>query len=97
MTLNLKVKVNYHSETDPVGNPNFPFKIGDTVEFTLKDKPEINLSTNKRIIIYQGEITTDGKNDFLGADIKCYEEEGKYFNMNGKEITLPPHDYPNSI
>ncbi|WP_325390154.1 hypothetical protein [Desulfitobacterium sp.] len=93
--LNLKVEFNYHSETDPVRG-DFPFKIGEVVEFTLKDKPKIALSNNKRIIIYQGQITTDGKNDFLGADIKYYEEKGKYFDMTGKEINLPPHDYPSS-
>lgn len=95
--LNLKVEVNYHSETDSIGSLDFPFKIGEVVEFTLKYKPEISLSNNKRIIIYEGQITTDGKNDFLGADIKYYEEEGKYFNMTGKEINLPPQDYPISL
>jgi hypothetical protein len=95
--LNLKVEFNFHSETDPVGSPDYPFKIGNVVEFTLKDKPKVNLSDNERIIVYQGQVTTDGKNDFLGADIKYYEKQGKYFDINGKEIIVPPQDYPSSL
>lgn len=95
--LNLKVEFNFHSETDPVGSLDYPFKIGNVVEFTLKDKPKVNISNNERIIIYQGQVTTDGKNDFLGADIKYYEEQGKYFDKNGKEIILPPQDYPSRL
>ncbi len=41
-----------------------------------------------RIIIYQAQVTANGKDNFLGADIKYYEEKGKYFDMNGKEINL---------
>lgn len=95
--LNLKVELNYHSGTDPVDRSDYPFKIGEVVEFMLKDKPKINLSNNKRVIIYQCQITTDGKNDFLGADIRYYENEGKYFDMNGNVANLPPEDYPSSM
>lgn len=95
--LNLKVEVNYHSKADPVESLNFPFKIGNVVEFVLKDKPKINLSNGKRIIIYQGQITTNEKDNFLGANIKYYEYKHEYFDMNGKKVTLPPKDYPNSL
>lgn len=95
--LNLKVEFNYHSGTDAVDNSDYPFKVGTTEEFVLKNKPEVNFSDNDRIIIYEGQVTADGKSDFSGADIKYYEKQGKYFDMNGKEIMLPPKDYPNSL
>ena len=91
------MEYNYHSGTDPVESLDYPFKIGDIVEFKLKYKPEISLSNNQRIIIYQGQITTDGKKYFLGADVKYYEEKGEFFDMTGKEINLPPQDYPSSL
>lgn len=95
--LNLKVEVNYHNETDPIDSIDFPFKIGDVVEFTLKEKPKINFKNFERIIIYQGLITTNGKDSFLGASIKYYKDKDKYLDMNGKEITLPPQDYTNRL
>ncbi|MDF2881795.1 MAG: hypothetical protein K0R54_2352 [Clostridiaceae bacterium] len=95
--LNLKVEFNYKAGTDAVDNLDYPFKVGTTAEFVLKNKPKVNLSTNDRIIIYEGQVTADGKSDFLGADIKYYEKQGKYFDMNGMEIKLPPQDYPNSL
>lgn len=95
--LSLKVEVNYHGGTDPVDNKDYPFKVGEVVRFVLKNKPKINISNYKRVIIYQGQITTNGKDDFLGAEIKYFEKKSKYFDMNGKAIGLPPHDYPNSL
>lgn len=96
-TLNIKIEFNYHNQADPVDSSDYPFKTGDAVEFVLKDKPKVNLSNGDRIIIYEGQATKDGKNDFLGADIKYYEKQGKYFDMDGNEINLPPQDYPSSL
>jgi hypothetical protein len=95
--LSLKVEVNYHSGTDPLDDKNSPFIIGQVVKFVLKNKPQIDISKNERVIIYQAQITTNGKDNFLGADIKYYENKGKFFDINGKEIYLPPQDYPSGI
>lgn len=94
MILNLKVEINYHSSTDPVDSSEFPFKIGQVVEFILKDEPKIDLNKIKRVIIYERQVTTDGKDNFLGAAVKYYEINGKYFDLNGKPISLPPEEYP---
>lgn len=95
--LSLNVEINFHSDTDPVDDINYPFKTGEVVKFVLKNKPEIDLKNSSRVIIYEGQVTTNGKDSFLGADIKYYEDNGKYYDTNGKEISLPPKDYESGL
>ena len=94
--LNLKVEINYHSSTDPVDSSDFPFKIGQVVEFILKDEPKIDLNKIKRVIIYESQVTSDGKDNFLGAAVKYYEIYGKFIDLDGNQTNLPPQEYPNS-
>jgi Antirepressor regulating drug resistance, predicted signal transduction N-terminal membrane component len=93
----LNVEINFHSDTDPVDDKNYPFKTGEVVKFVLKNKPEIDLGNNSRVVIYEGQVTSNGKDDFLGADIKYYEDKGKFYDMSSKEISLPPTDYPSGL
>ncbi|MDV3426516.1 MAG: M56 family metallopeptidase, partial [Bacillota bacterium] len=95
--LSLNVEINFHSDTDPVDDKNYPFKTGEVVKFVLKNKPEINLENNSRVVIYEGQVTINGKDDFLGADIKYYEEKGKFYDMSSKEISMPPKDYDTGL
>jgi len=95
--LSLNVEINFHSDTDSVGDKNYPFKTGEVVKFVLKNKPEIDLGNNSRVVIYEGQVTVNGKDDFLGADIKYYEDKGKFYDMSSKEISMPPKDYDSGI
>jgi hypothetical protein len=88
--LNLEIEKNYHDGTDPVDTTDYPFKIGDVVEFYLNGQPKIDLGKIKRIIVYESDFTTNGNDTFLGASIKYYERDGKFFDMEGKQISLPP-------
>ncbi|WP_407310363.1 hypothetical protein [Desulfosporosinus sp. SB140] len=97
ITLSLRVEVSYHNGTDPIEDPDFPFKRGQIVEFIIKDRPPMDLSKFKRVIIYEGQVTTDGINDFLGAVVKYYEQDSNFFDLNGKQIKLPLEDYPQTI
>ena len=90
------MEINYHSKTDPIGNDDFPFKIGQNVEFVLKEQPKIDFQKIKKVIVYEGQVTSNGKDSFLGAVIKYYEVDGKFYDMSGNQISLPPEDYPNN-
>ncbi|MHB1125728.1 MAG: hypothetical protein ACYC2T_02045 [Bacillota bacterium] len=91
--LTLKVEVNYHNGTDPVNTPDFPFNRGQVVDFYLKDNPRLDFKQVKRVIVYEGKITTDPGTDFLGAVIRYYEKDGNFFDLDGKQVSLPPQDY----
>ncbi|MHB1421333.1 MAG: hypothetical protein ACYCX4_17425 [Bacillota bacterium] len=91
--LTLKVEVNYHNSTDPVNSPDLPFNRGQVVEFYLKDNPRLDFKQVKRVIVYEGKITTGPGTDFLGAVIRYYEKDGDFFDLDGKQVSLPPEDY----
>lgn len=95
--LRLKIEKDYHTGTDPIDNQNYPFKIGSVIDFYLKDQPKFNFSKNKRIIIYESDVTTNGHDRFLGASIKYYEKNGKFFDLADKQINLPSTQYPNTL
>ncbi|MFA6941218.1 MAG: hypothetical protein WCQ54_09605 [Clostridiaceae bacterium] len=95
--LSLKIEKNFHDGTDPVGNPDYPFKIGQVVELFLNSQPKIDLAKIKRVIVYESDVTADDNDSFVGASIKYYESDGKFFDMDGKQISLPPTQYPNTF
>lgn len=94
--LNLKVEVNFHDTADPVDNEDFLFKVGEAASFILKSTPSIGISNGRRIVIYEGQVSANNKDNFIGAEIRYYEDDNKFYDLNKREITLPPKDYPNS-
>jgi hypothetical protein len=89
LILSLKIEKNFHDGTDPVGSPDYPFKIGKVIEFFLEKQPNIDLTKIKRVIVYESDVTTNRNNSFLGAIIKYYEFEGKFYDLTGLRINLP--------
>lgn len=94
--LSLNAEINFHSDTDPVDDINYPFKTGEVVKFVLKNKPEIDLKNSSRVVIYEAQVT-NGKDSFLGAEIKYYENKGKFYDMSSREISMPPKDYESGL
>lgn len=92
--LHLKIEKDYHDRTDPVDTPDFPFKPRSIVEFYINSQPKMDLNKIKRVILYECDVTTNQNDCFLAANIKYYESHGKFYDMNGKQISLPPTDYP---
>lgn len=95
--LRLEVEKNYHDGTDPVGDPDYPFRVREVAELFLNNQPKIDLAKIKRVIVYESDVTADGNDSFAGASIKYYESDGKFFDMDGKQISLPPTQYPNNF
>lgn len=87
-TLTLKVERKYHSEADPIDNPNLPFQKDEVVQIVLKEAPKIELAENTRVIILGSQVTS-GKKTFYGGDILYFEKSKKYYDMNGEEAVLP--------
>ena len=93
--LSLKIEKNYQS--GPVDSEDYPFIIGETVEFYLNHQPEIDLKKMKRVILYESDVTSGDGDCFLAASIKYYEKDGKFIDMDGNQISLPPTEYPQSL
>jgi dienelactone hydrolase len=94
--LSLKVIKNYHSGTDPVDNPDSPFPVGTTQSFILQKYAEKDLSAGAEIVVYDCGVSLKSNPDqqFIGAAVLYYEKGGKYYDVNGKEASLPPADDP---
>ncbi|MFL0245553.1 hypothetical protein [Candidatus Clostridium stratigraminis] len=95
--LNLKVEKNYHDGTDPIGDEDFPFKRGTIAEFYINSQPEIDLTKIKSVIIYESDAAIDGNASILAASIKYYKIHGIFVDKDGKQISLPPTEYQNTL
>lgn len=95
--IKIKVDTCYHSGTDPVTAADYPFKPGQEKSFLLIKKPEINLQTGQKVILYEGQFTSENKAEFSGARVKYYEKGGNFYDMNGRKAKLPPEDYPDTL
>lgn len=96
-SIRIKVETCYHSSTDPVTASDSPFKAGTEIDFSLITRPGINLHIGQKVVLYEGQFTTKDNADFLGAKVKFYEEDGKFIDTDGKEVNLPPVDYPDTL
>ena len=95
-TLSLKITKNYHSDTDPVDDPDSPFSVGTTQSFTLQTDSEETLREGADVVIYDCNVSpqSDPDKQFAGAVVLYYKKDGKYVDGNGKEAGMPPEDYP---
>lgn len=95
-TLSLKISKNYHNGTDPIDDPDAPFSIGTTQSFTLQTYSEDALQTGAEVVIYGCNVSpeSDQNEQFAGAAVLYYKENGTYVDGNGKEVSMPPVSYP---
>lgn len=94
--LKLKIITNYHSGTDPLNSPDDPFKIGGTEEFILQKLPKTALTVGEDIVLYEADVypLSGSMDQFKGALVRYYKQNGKYVDLNGKAAAMPPEDYP---
>ncbi|MBP0726289.1 hypothetical protein J5Y03_14100 [Bacillus sp. RG28] len=88
--LKIVVEKTFHSKSDGVKSP---YKNGETYSFLLKSLPNINLK-QKNIIIYGGQVTSNGHDSFMGTKIVCYELNKTFVDLHGKIVLLPQKEYP---
>jgi len=95
--LSLKIITNYHSGADPIDNPNYPFELGSTQEFILKQMPSVSLEIGTDVVVYQADfiLSSDDTQSFLGAAILYYKSGDQYVDMQNNVATMPPQDDPN--
>jgi len=88
--LKLVVVKTFHSKSDGVKSP---YRNGQIYSFVLKSLPNIHLK-QKTIIIYGGQMTSNGHDSFMGAKIVYYRLNKIFVDLNGKRVLLPPKEYP---
>lgn len=95
-TLSLQVTKNFHSDADPIDDPDAPFSVGTTQSFTLQMYSTEALQKEADIVIYDCDVSpeSDQNTQFIGAVVLFYERDGKYVDGNEKEFSMPPTDYP---
>jgi hypothetical protein len=101
IVITLQVDRNYHSDTDPIQLPDYPFKNGEVVKVMLKTIPKIDFNSVSKVIVLQSQALQGNSNDwFYGGEIVYYEKDGKYYDLKGNEAVLPFNkieDNPNKI
>ncbi|WP_053365639.1 hypothetical protein [Bacillus sp. FJAT-27245] len=89
--LNLLVEKTYQSEADGVVSP---YKNGNIYPFVIKnDLPDMELN-KQRVIIYGGQVTSNGQDNFIGGMVLYYQQKDQFIDFNGKPASIPPNDYP---
>jgi hypothetical protein len=91
IVLNLLVEKTYQSEADGVVSP---YSNGKVYSFVLKnDLPDMDLS-QKKVMIYGGQVTSNDQDDFIGGMVVYYQLKEMFVDFKGNPATIPPKDFP---
>lgn len=96
ISMSFWVEKTFENPTSGVDITPFDTGKGHLFFILIKNMPSLDL-LNKKVIIYGGGVTSNDKDRFLGAQIFYYLKNNHFVDFNGKEVVLPPTDYPNEV